>query len=77
MKLGQKMLSEMQFYEIDEHELGSESEDFEGDGDDDQDKNFAAILKKKQEAEDGEKEPSPMEAAFRMMDADNRMDEMQ
>lgn len=34
MKKGQQMLNELQFYEIDEQWLGSESEDFEEDDDD-------------------------------------------
>lgn len=44
MKLGTKMITELQFYELDEQELGSESEDYEG-GPEDQDKDITAILR--------------------------------
>jgi hypothetical protein len=74
MKLGQRMITELQFYEIDEQYLGSESEDFEG-GADDQDKDITQILRQKAD-EDADDEVSPMEAAMKMMNEDARLDDM-
>ena len=56
------MLNELQFYELDEQWLGSESEDFEAD-ENDGEKDIAAIIKQSM-AVDEDKELSPMEAAI-------------
>jgi hypothetical protein len=44
MKKGQQMLNELQFYELDEQWLGSESEDFEDD-ENDGEKDIQTIIK--------------------------------
>lgn len=69
------MLNELQFYEIDEQFLGSESEEFENDANDDGEKDIQAIIKKSMIGEE-EKELSPMEAALKVMDQEYRLDDM-
>ena len=73
MKLGQKMITELQFYEIDPDWLGSESEDYEADQGDEE-KDAAQILKESQIGE--EAELTPMEAAFKVLDDDSRIEDM-
>ena len=68
------MLNELQFYEIDEQWLGSESEDFEDD-ENDGEKDIQAIIKQSMIG-DEEKELSPMEAALRVMDQEHRLEDM-
>lgn len=68
------MLNELQFYEIDEQWLGSESEDFEDD-ENDGEKDIQTIIKQSMIG-DEEKELSPMEAALRVMDQEHRLEDM-
>lgn len=63
MKKGQQMLNELQFYELDEQWLGSESEDFEEDNQDGE-KDIATIIKQSMALNEEEKELTPMEAAL-------------
>jgi len=72
MKLGQRMITELQFYELDEQWLGSESEDYEQD--DDEQKDITQILKQSMGEE--EVELTPMETALKVMGDDGRADEM-
>lgn len=55
------MITELQFYEIDEQWLGSESEDY---AKDEEEKDVNAILKQQSLQDDQDKELSPMEAAL-------------
>ena len=66
MKKGQEMLNELQFYELDEAWLGSESEEFEGD-DDDGERDIQTIINKSM-LDDEEKELTPMQAALKVLD---------
>ena len=68
------MLNELQFYEIDEQWLGSESEDFEDD-ENDGEKDIQTIIKQSMIG-DEEKELSPMEAALKVMDQEHRLEDM-
>lgn len=71
------MLAELQFYTIDPEWLGSESEDFEGDGGDGAD--METILRAARREAEGEEEFSPMQEAMQMMkdpDTEQRIDEM-
>ena len=68
------MLNELQFYELDEQWLGSESEDFEDD-ENDGEKDIQTIIKQSMMG-DEEKELSPMEAALRVMDQEHRLEDM-
>jgi hypothetical protein len=57
------MLNELQFYELDEQWLGSESEDFEAD-DQDGERDIQTIIKQSMALNEEEKELSPMEKAL-------------
>ena len=57
------MLNELQFYELDEQWLGSESEDLE-ENDQDGEKDIQTIIKQSMALNEEEKELSPMEAAL-------------
>lgn len=59
MKKGQQLLNELQFYELDEQWLGSESEDFEEENQDGE-KDIQTIIKQSMMGEE-EKELTPME----------------
>lgn len=45
MKKGSELLNEIQFHELNEEWLGSESEDYEGEDENDAEKDMANILK--------------------------------
>lgn len=67
------MLTELPFYEIDTDWLGSESEDYEAD---DNDQDAESILRQAKLNDQEEVEVSPMEAAFKVMDEDHRLEDM-
>lgn len=76
MKLGTRMLTELQFYTIDPEWLGSESEDYEGEGGDDG-KDITQILRaSRKDGEEDEEDFSPMQEALKMMDQEHRLDDM-
>lgn len=68
------MLNELQFYELDEQWLGSESEDFEAE-DDDGEKDISTIIKQSMLG-DEERELSPMELALKVTDQEHRLEDM-
>ena len=68
MKKGQQMLNELQFYELDEQWLGSESEDFEGGaGGEGNERDIQTIIKQSM-VDEGEQELTPMQQALLVLD---------
>lgn len=76
MKLGNQMLNELPFYEVEPGELGSDTDGEaggEGQGGD-----LQSIISQqiKQQEQDGEEEESPMAAALRVLDQEHRLEDM-
>ena len=76
IELGNKMINELPFFQLDPEELGSESDD-EGSGDSKSGDLHSAIARSIQQQEiDQEERESPMVAALRVLDQENRHDDM-
>ena len=73
MKLGNEMLNELSFYEVDPEWLGDSSDEGEGGGDDEEAR-IQALLS--QQRGDGEEEDSAMVKATRLMNRESRMEDM-
>lgn len=78
MKLGNEMLNELPFYELDPERLGDESEDEAGAGEGQGGDLTSLVGQQLRQQEDGEGEDSetPMQAALRVLEKENRQDDM-
>ena len=73
MKKQTELLNDIQFHELNEEWLGSESEDYDGDDNDNDD--MSAILSMNQKDED--EEITPMQSALKVLNEDYRKEEME